>query len=474
MIEFDGEISVADIVSVARDHEHPVVPDATRQRVRHMHDHAQELAARVPTYGRTTGVGANRTTSVDTTDAEHGLRLLRSHAIDAGNPLPAVAVRAMLAVRLAQLSIPGSGIQVDILDGVQRMLDTDALPTVLEFNSVGTADLAALAGTALTLMGERPATAPLQPMPRWSTDSALPFMSSSALTIGRACLVIDELRALSRASIVVFGLSFTALRGNPSPFSQAAAIAGASPQLVPTCATLRTIVGDADQPARIQDPYALRAFPLTLAPAADALDQLETIVIALTNTAQENPLFTNDAVIHHGGFHQVALALKADTLAIALAAQTPVTLSRIRLMSEPDYTGMRPFLAAGQPGSSGIMMVEYVAGAAIGDLHASAQPASLTTVSLSRGTEEDASFAPLAISQLERSVRALRILLACEALIAVRVLRQQGASAADLPSETLASAWNVLQELPADDHDRDLRPDLELAQNLLDRLGDLV
>ncbi|WP_308467897.1 aromatic amino acid lyase [Rathayibacter soli] len=68
-----------------------------------------------------------------------------------------------------------------------------------------------------------------------------------------------------------------------------------------------------------------------------------TIVTALTNTAQENPLFTNDAAIHHAGFHQVALALKADALVIALAALTPVSLSRIRVMSEPDYTGMRPF-----------------------------------------------------------------------------------------------------------------------------------
>ena len=84
------------------------------------------------------------------------MRLLRSHAVDAGDPLDDRTVRAMLAVRLVQLCVPGAGLDPEILGGLERMLNEDALPELLQYASIGTGDLAALAGTALTLIGERP------------------------------------------------------------------------------------------------------------------------------------------------------------------------------------------------------------------------------------------------------------------------------------------------------------------------------
>ena len=129
----------------------------------------------------------------------YGMRLLRSHAVDAGDALADRTVRAMLAVRLVQLCVPGAGLDPQILRGLERMLNEDALPELLQYASIGTGDLAALAGTALTLIGERPATAPLVPMPPWGADSALPFMSSSALTLGRSCLSLDELARLEKS-----------------------------------------------------------------------------------------------------------------------------------------------------------------------------------------------------------------------------------------------------------------------------------
>lgn len=474
MIAFDGKAGIAEIVAVARQGAPVSVSDETRQVISSAHAHARTLSEQIPTYGRTTGVGANRLIGVGDDDAEHGLRLLRSHAIDAGKPLPAVAVRAMLGVRLAQLCVPGSGIRPDVLDGLVDMLNSDALPTVLEYGSIGTGDLAALAGTALTLMGERPATRPLAPMKPWGADSALPFMSSSALTLGRGCLAVHELRSLVNAGLVVFALSFVGLRGNQSPLSAAAAAASASPGVADVAETLRGLLGEAGEAARIQDPYALRAYPISLAPLVDALNQLESLLSDLINTAQENPLFTRNNVVHHAGFHQAALGLKADAVALALAQGTPVTLSRIRLLSEPDYTGQQAFLSASRPGASGVMMVEYVAAAAHGELHAAAQPSSLTTAVLSRGAEEDASFAPLAVAQLENAVRALRALLGCELLIAARLLRQRGVSSAELPTDALRRAFAATSEMSADDDDRDLRPDLGIAQELLDALAELA
>ncbi len=50
----------------------------------------------------------------------------------------------------------------------------------------------------------------------------------------------------------------------------------------------------------------------------------------------------------------------------------------------------------------------------------------------------------------------------------MRLLRQRGV---DLPAGPLRDALEVAAALPADDADRDLRGDLELAEELLDGLA---
>lgn len=229
MIVLDGSATIADVVALADRREQVSVSPAIIAAVGRAHEIAAELSTRFDIYGRTTGVGANRATSVSPDDTEYGMRLLRSHAVDAGDPLERRTVRAMLAVRLSQLCVPGAGLDPAILTGLQAMLNADALPELRQYASIGTGDLAPLAGTALTLIGERPASKPLIPMAKWGADSALPFMSSSALTVGRGCLALEELSRLERASSVIYVLSFLALEGNPQALSSIAAKASAAP-----------------------------------------------------------------------------------------------------------------------------------------------------------------------------------------------------------------------------------------------------
>jgi len=472
-----GNTTLADVVSLSLADSSVTVDPAIRSAIADAAVRADALSRRIPTYGRSTGVGANRLTEVDAADTEHGLRLLRSHATDAGAPLPTRAVRAMLAVRLAQLCVPGSGIRPEVLDGLVGMLNRDALPTVLEHGAIGTADLAALAGTALTLLGERPATRPLEPMPRWGSENALPFMSSSALTIGRAALAVGELDRLLPAMLVSYSLSFVALDGNPSPFTPAAVRASATPGMAEVAGLLRGLIGDPAVPARIQDPFGLRAFPINAAGAWAAAGRLRDQLESLINVAQENPVFVLDGdgdVVHHAGFYQSALGLATDGLTLALAQTAPITLSRIRMMNDPDVTGQTPFLAEGPAGASGLLMLEYVAASALVDMRQAAQPASLNTVVLSRGTEEDASFATRAVAQLEASVEALRVMLGCELVESARLLRRRGYSAGDMPTDRLRRAALVALRLPSEGEDRALRDDLAEAQFLLAELARLT
>jgi histidine ammonia-lyase len=384
----------------------------------------------------------------------------------------------MLAVRLIQLCVPGAGLDPAILGGLETMLNDDALPELRQYASIGTGDLAPLAGTALTLIGERPASKPLAPMPKWGADSALPFMSSSALTVGRGCLALEELSRLERASSVIYVLSFLALDGNPQALSSIAAHASAAPYVDAVAGRLRDILaasGRADtRPARIQDPYGLRVYPVAQASVVASLHSLEGQLERTLNSAQENPLFDieNEAVIHHGAFYQASLSLELDGATLALALTAPITHSRIRMLNDPDSNSGNAFLASDADGSSGLMMVEYVAAGAIAEIRNAAQPASAGTLVLSRGAEEDATFASQGAQQLERSIAAYRVLLCCELVGAVRLLRQRKLDTGF--TGVVGDALALAATLPRGVDDRDLRGDIALAESLLDDIGRLV
>lgn len=303
-------------------------------------------------------------------------------------------------------------------------------------------------------------------------------MSSSALTVGRGCLALEELSRLERASSVIYALSFLALDGNPQALSSIAARASAAPYVGAVASRLRSILatkGEPDsRPARIQDPYGLRVYPVAQASLVASLHSLEGQLERTLNAAQENPLFDieNETVIHHGAFYQASLSLELDGTTLGLALTAPITHSRIRMLNEPDTNGGNAFLAADADGSSGLMMVEYVAAGAIAEIRNAAQPASAGTLVLSRGAEEDATFASQGVQQLERSIAAYRVLLCCELVGAVRLLRQRRLD--EGLAGVLGEALQLVSILPRSAEDRDLRGDVAVAESLLDDLGRLV
>jgi histidine ammonia-lyase len=117
------------------------------------------------------------------------------------------------------------------------------------------------------------------------------------------------------------------------------------------------------------------------------------------------------------------------------------------------------------------MMLEYVAASALGEVRAAAAPAGLQSVALSRGVEDDASFASQAARQGLRAGDNLAIVLACELVAAVRAVRMRRIE----PSTALlTSALSVCETLSDAVVDRDLTADLEVAAGLLPQLAALL
>jgi len=198
----------------------------------------------------------------------------------------------------------------------------------------------------------------------------------------------------------------------------------------------------------------------------DALTSLEQVVEALASAGSENPAFGIDppAVAHHGGFHMAYLATALDTLRSAVAQAAQLSLVRLGYLVEPALTGLPAFLGDGTPGASGVMVVEYVAASALAELRAGAAPVAAQWVSLSRGTEDDASFASLGARQALDAAGPYSVVLAGELLAAVRALRLRGVTA---PVADLLSRCSALSDEVAD---RDLTDDLAVAASLLGSL----
>lgn len=477
MFTVDGRtLRCEDVRLVADEHIAITVDEAAMRRAEDAWRLVTELSTRREIYGRTTGVGANRDLTVDE-DAgpEHGKRLLRSHAGGAGELLSAPHVRAMLLIRLNQLAAGGSGVHPRLLTALASALSAGALPRVHATGAIGTGDLAVLAETGLTLAGERPwATGHLPPVPL-DTSDALAFMSSNASTLAESVLACLSLERLLRASHVVTAMSYIVLGGSPEAYATAVHAAKPHPGQVWCAAEMRRLLGMVAPPPgrRIQDPYGLRAFPQVQGPALDALAYLRNVLTIEINASAENPMVSLAAgdVFHHAHFHTAYLATALDQIRATVHHVAELSAARLGDLVEPSFTDLPAFLADGPPGSSGVMILEYVAHDALAMLRQAALPVTLGTAVVSRGVEDHASFSTQAARQAHAAADAYRQVLACELVAAVRALRMRRADLVDIP---VRDAFDLADAtLDPETADRPFSDDLTKAADLLDTLADI-
>ncbi len=180
--------------------------------------------------------------------------------------------------------------------------------------------------------------------------------------------------------------------------------------------------------------------------------------------------------LHHGAIVATELAAHLDATRVALVTAANGSLARIRLLHLPNVTGLPASLAAGPAGSSGTMICEYSAAAAVAELHQRSLPAGMAWTTLSLGHEDGASFATQSANAAREAVTPFRAVLSAELTVAARALRISGwpgeglrDKAAPLLGDLLDT---VLTALPDELGDHDLGPELTLASELLPTLAE--
>lgn len=496
-VVLDGDTLTPRLVAlIAREGaEARLAPQARARNDRARETLAALIASGAALYGVSTGVGALREHAVDPAEwAGTGLSLLRSHAGGAGRPLPASLVRAAMAARANQLAAGGAGVSAGLLDALVDALNAGLSPFTRELGSLGTGDLTNLADIALCLLGEgemwrgdelidastalRDAgIAPAALSPR----DGLAFMSSNAVAVGSAALLVVDARRLLDAWLSVAALSFEAAGADPVVLDPRIHSPHHRPGQSAVAARMRELLGGlsqrrrrgapeagvaGDTPVPVQDPYPFRAQPQVDGAVHDALAVLEETVGHELNFAGENALVVDGVALPNGNPHAAPLAAAIDGLRTAIASSAALIAARVSTLLDAGFTGLTPFLTRpGRAGAeSGALILEYTAHAAVAEVRSLVTPVAAQTVSVSRGVESHSSLAPTAVRRAGEALDALRVAVACELVVAVRALRLAGVEPIGDPS-----LWQLASAaLDPDLADRPLAPDIEAARTLIE------
>jgi len=483
VIVLDGAgLTPADVAAVARGNEQIELSAGARQRNAAARAAIAELLARgEPLYGASTGVGALRDRAIGGSEREQfQWNLLRSHAVGAGRPLAPDVVRAAMVVRANQIGAGGAGVLPELLESLVAALNGGVVPLARELGSLGTGDLAALSEIALAMLGEgwllvdgQPllAVAP-KPRVRLGLRDALGFISSNAVSVGRAALLSIDGRALLDAWLAVAALSFEALRADTVVLDERVQAGRGSPSQAAVAARMRELLAGSPPVAPadrrfVQDPYPFRVLPQVDGVSWAAFAELEQVLARELNGRCENALIDQGQAWPNGNFHAAELTAALDRLRIALAQSSALIASRVSALLDPRMSGLAPFLAR-RPGSeSGMMMLEYTAHEAACEARSLTMPMATQSVSASLGVESHASLASVATRRTEEVLAVMRQLVATELAVAVRALRCAARTPAGAGTGTLFAL--ATETLPAGLEDRMFGRDVEIACGVLDR-----
>ncbi|MAM36536.1 MAG: histidine ammonia-lyase [Euryarchaeota archaeon] len=444
-------------------------------------------------YGINTGFGALVHQSISPSDlTKLQVNLVRSHATAIGDLMCKESVRAMMAVRINSLAKGNSGVHPDVLNQLVDFLNYDIIPAIPRIGSLGASgDLAPLSHMALSLIGEG------------HVLSAEGDVEDTAIQLQEHGLIPLELRAKDGLSLIngtsqicsylslserrladllvyadlCLGASIEARKASVKPSDKRVHDARPHPGQILVSSRIRKILenspiveshANCDQ---VQDAYSFRCAPQVHGAVYERLLSLQSTLAIELNSATDNPLIFPDhanpgphEVVSQGNFHGEVLALTADSMVASIFELGSISERRIDQILDPARSGLPPFLAKNSGLESGLMIVQYVAGASLSELHGHAAPRTIFSTSTSAGQEDHVSMGATAAWNLYQSTTRLAEILACELLVACEALELNDTK----PSPFVEALYNRVRSVVKPlDGDRSTSGDLQLIVNQL-------
>jgi histidine ammonia-lyase len=234
---------------------------------------------------------------------------------------------------------------------------------------------------------------------------------------------------------IIMCTSLEARKGSIRPADERVHLARPHIGQLTTASRLRRIMKDSpilkshENCEQVQDAYSFRCTPQVHGAVLQRFLQLQETLDVELNSATDNPLVFPDPakpgpheVISQGNFHGEILALTADSMSHALFELASISERRIDQILDPARSNLPAFLAQNSGLESGLMIVQYVAGASLAELHGHAMPRSAFSTTTSAGQEDHVSMGATACWNLLMATERLSEVLACELFVACEAL----------------------------------------------------
>ena len=416
--------------------------DAAMQRIANSAAAVERIVASGDTvYGVNTGFGLLANTRIpDDRLAELQTNLILSHSAGLGEPLPRHVTRLMIILKLLGLGRGHSGVRSLVIDALQHLLDSDAMPLIPCQGSVGASgDLAPLAHLIAALMGYGRIDVARDVM---SAGAALQKLGMQPLQLGpkeglalingtqaSTAIALDALfhgERVFAAAIAAGALSVDALKGSAKPFDPRISALRGQPGQVRVAAAISNLLAGSEiltshvACSRVQDPYSFRCQPQVMGAALDLLENAARTLTIEAAAVTDNPIVfaDDDTAISGGNFHAQPVAFASDTITMALCEVGSISERRISVLVDPKMSGLPPFLTADSGVNSGLMIPQVTAAALVSENKSLAFPASVDSIPTSAGQEDHVSMAPIAARKATQVARNAAGVIAVELMAA--------------------------------------------------------
>ena len=421
-----------------------VINAGAAKKIEVSHDHVKQIVENNKTvYGINTGFGILANTKISEEDtATLQYKILESHSVGVGDPIPVEVAKLMLITKVHALAQGFSGVQLSTIERIIWHIENDVIPVVPEKGSVGASgDLAPLAHLFLPLIGlgevfhegERYSTqnylskhqiAPIILGPK----EGLALINGTQFILSFAVKAVQRMHNCLEAADIIGAMSLEALTGTKAPFDERLHDLRPFNGSKLVAQRLRSLLKDSDimqshiDCGRVQDPYSLRCMPQVHGATRNAWLHLKELTEIELNSVTDNPIIFNaDDTISGGNFHGQPLALPLDYACFAASELGNISDRRCYLLLEGKW-GLPMLLMKDVGLNSGFMIPQYTTAALVTENKTLCFPASADSIPTSLGQEDHVSMGSISGRKLNRVLDNLEFILAIELLSACQAI----------------------------------------------------
>jgi len=437
-------LTIGNAIALANGRIKGIINAQASKKIHESHDHVKQIIENNKTvYGINTGFGILANTKISEADtATLQYKILQSHSVGVGDPIPVEVAKLMLITKVQALAQGYSGIQLSTIQRIIWHIENNVIPVVPEKGSVGASgDLAPLSHLFLPLIGlgecyykgERKHTSEIFQKEKIKSISlgpkeGLALINGTQFILSFAVKAVQRMHNCLEAADIIGAMSLEALTGTKAPFDERLhdlrpfngnkLVAQRLRLLLKDSAIMQSHVDC----GRVQDPYSLRCMPQVHGASRNAWLHLKELTEIELNAVTDNPIILGpDDTISGGNFHGQPLALPLDYACFAASELGNISDRRCYLLLEGKW-GLPMLLMKDVGLNSGFMIPQYTTAALVTENKTLCFPASADSIPTSLGQEDHVSMGSISGRKLNRVLDNLEFILAIELLSACQAI----------------------------------------------------